>query len=331
MSELAALMARSPVPAAFTRPQWAYLINAVRSLPARPAGGRPRSPIVLWLPGNAPLLGAHAVTLAAWTGAEVVAKPPSGDGDLTEAWVAWVRERSPLLDAVTVRRGDHALAAELSAGAGARIVFGSDEAVAAIEALPHPPGPFAGFGARRSEAWLDRGALRDEAALRTLVRAFAVFGRAGCTSPARVVAVGAEPHEADELRDRLAALWPLEVSEPVEMHVASQNAMAAQVAAAKGWRPVRTPAGAAVLAAGPIEAGALDVGPATLPIVAASLEQAVASTPPDLQTVGFACADPRSWQTAVAQTAACRFVPLSEMHVFGPVWDGIDWWDALWR
>jgi hypothetical protein len=332
-TELLRAMARGPVAEGFSRDEWAYLMAAIRDLPDPPVDRTARSPVAIWLPSNVSLLGAHAITLVAWTGAEVHAKVGTRGRDLTETWVEWARRHSTMLSRVQLRhfdREDQRSAAEMSCGAQGRIAFGSDEAVSAVQDLPHDPhAPFYGFGDRRSEAWLDV-ASASEKDLRALVRAFAIFGRAGCTSPSRAVLIGGTSADADRLRDLLAALWPKVIREPVEMHMASQNAMATQVVAACGWRPVRTAGSAAVVASGPLDAGPA-VGTATLPVVAASLEEAVATVPANLQTIGYATATPDAWKDAVAATPACRFVQLTDMHTFSPVWDGLPWWEGLWR
>jgi hypothetical protein len=113
------------------------------------------------------------------------------------------------------------------------------------------------------------------------------------------------------------------------MHVASGAIAARQWAAAEGWDAVLVQRHAAVLATG---AGALPPieAPFVLPVVARTLEDAVAELPPNVQTVGHALADPSSprWLELVARTRTLRFVPLARMHHFGPVWDGAEFWRA---
>ena len=208
-----------------------------------------------------------------------------------------------------------------------RIVFGTDAAAAAVEALPHPLDSVGfAFYDRRSEAWVSADAV-DDALLETLIRVFAIYGQAGCTSPRRVVLVDGAAAEARAVRDRLAELWPRVVRGRPPQHLASSCVMAQQWAAALGWDALLVPSHAAVLATGESDLEPF-FGPMSLPIVSASLERAVEELPENIQTIGYAVREAGSppWLEVVARTRAKRFVPLARMHHFGPVWDGADFW-----
>ena len=66
-----------------------------------------------------------------------------------------------------------------------------------------------------------------------------------------------------------------------------------------------------------------------LPIVPLSVERALATLPEKIQTIGHAVtpARERALLPAIARSGAKRFVPVADMHRFGPVWDG----EAFWR
>src|SRR5665811_640883 len=96
-----------------------------------------------------------------------------------------------------------------------------------------------------SEAWVELEALSDEDAL-TLIRVFAIYGRAGCTSPRRVVVLGGSREDACSLQQRLAGLWPKAIRSDVPMHLASMNVMECQLARAQGWQAETTPRNAAM-------------------------------------------------------------------------------------
>jgi hypothetical protein len=219
---------------------------------------------------------------------------------------------------------------EMSEQASVRIVFGTDEAVAGVDALPHRAGStLIGFGDHQSQAWLEPARVTDELAT-LLARVFAIYGPAGCTSPRIALVIGGTTDDARSLRDRLLNLWPKVLPRDVTGHVASQNAMARQWAAATGWDAVLTPRNAAVLAIG--NAGQdLVGGPMTLHIAAASVDQAVQQLPRNIQTIGHALRDASDavWMNVLARTAIKRFVPLGQMHFFGPLWDGIGFWRQL--
>lgn len=356
-SGLRVAMARE-VPAAFTRDEWAYLIAALdahrlraifeRSFGAPcgpPADGavavlRPRGLVAVWLPNNVSLLGPLSLVLLSLTGAPLALKAGSSGEDLGEAFLSFALAHlghGPLrahlegaVERLRAERDDPRVAA-LAARAAVRIVFGSDAAAAAIHALPHPLESVpVSFADRRSEAWLDRDALTDEA-LAALIKVFAVYGQAGCTSPRKVVLLDGTAGEARALRDRLAALWPRTVRD-VPQHVASANLLGWQWAAALGWDAVLPERCGAVLAVPPAGA-ALPEEPASplfLPVVGASLEEAVAALPPHAQTLGhaFSTGALARGTALLARTRLKRVVPIARMHEFGPVWDGQPFWRA---
>ena len=109
-----------------------------------------------------------------------------------------------------------------------------------------------------------------------------------------------------------------------EPHVASANVLAGQLAAAAGWNAALVSANTAVIATGDATLEVPQAG-LLLPIVALSVEEAIASMPPNIQTVGHN-ADAETALSWLAGTAVKRIVPIAAMHHFGPVWDGREWW-----
>ena len=345
------------VPEVFQRDEWAYLIRFLErdSLmePFRSSFGepiaapgdlapvalaRPGGPVAVWLPNNVSLLGPLALVLLTLTGNPLLLKGGSQSEDLCGAFLDFARANlspghlSRRLESVRfeVFDRDDPRNAEYAAAARLRIVFGSDAAAEAVDALPHPlDSSSCAFVDRRSEAWVAPARV-DDALLRTLVKVFAVYGQAGCTSPRRVVLLDGGSNDARALRDGLVAAWPHAVQGEVAPHVASSNVMARQWAAALGWDAVLAPANAAVLAVGTSDLERFDA-PMALPIVAAPLERAAAELPDNIQTIGhaFAEAGESSWGRCLellSRPGAKRFVPLARMHHFGPVWDGVDYW-----
>jgi hypothetical protein len=63
-------------------------------------------------------------------------------------------------------------------------------------------------------------------------------------------------------------------------------------------------------------------------VVFASIEEATASLPSNIQTIGHCVRQPHDprWLERIARTPAKRFVPIEAMHHFGPVWDGGNYW-----
>ena len=219
------------IPEAFTRDEWAFLVTFLEqenldrlfleafgvglaeSVPPRRLY-RPRGPIAAWLPNNVSLLGPLLLVTLSLTGQRTWLKLGSQADDLAGAFLDYARIHLPdgplrqhLKNEVEAERvaRDDPRQLEIAAAARVRIVFGSDEAISAIEQMPHPVDSHTiAFADHQSEAWLEPCVLDDEV-LRTLIRVFAIYGQAGCTSPRRVVLLNSSPDDALRLRDQLAA------------------------------------------------------------------------------------------------------------------------------
>lgn len=347
----------SRVPDAFTRDEWAYLItfldrDHLQSIFTQTFGRqldtpgpcrvealfRARPRVAVWLPNNVSLLGPLVLIMISLGGATITLKAGSRSEDLCQAFLDYCRThlpdgelRSYLSSRVEVQRFSRESPANRElAQADVRIVFGSDAAVAAIDALPHPAGSvLVPFADHQSEAWAEVAALSD-AALLQLIKVFAIYGTTGCTSPRRLRLIDASDADCEAVRQRLAALWPVAQRQDVAMNIASQNIASRQVLAALGWAAQLAPRNAAVLAAGhaslPEAAGTM-----TLSIVPCRREDLAKALPTNIQTVGHVLVEPQStaWLELLAPTAVKRFVPVAAMHHFSPVWDGGNFWRSL--
>jgi hypothetical protein len=344
-------------PDAFTRDEWAYLITFLDPESLRrvfeshfgkrtsdsashiAALVRPRDQIAIWLPNNVSLLGPLTLILASLSGNPIWLKAGSHSEDLATVFLDFSRTTLPPGPLATYLQSqvrldsfarDDPRVREMAASAAVRIVFGSDEAVAAIDALPHPAESIAfAFSDRRSEAWIEPARV-DDTTLENLAKVFAIYGQAGCTSPRRVVLIDGTNDQARQARDRLLALWRNAIPRDPPMHQASANIMARQHAAILGWSAELTERNGAVLAAGDASLPKIE-GPSVLPFVALPLNEAVAQLPANIQTIGHAVADSRDprWLQVLASTKVKRFVPLARMHHFGPVWDGFRFWQMF--
>jgi hypothetical protein len=217
---------------------------------------------------------------------------------------------------------------EIAATSAVRIVFGSDEAAAAIHALTHPLDSIGiSFSDRRSEAWLEPERC-DDATLRDLIKVFAIYGLAGCTSPSRVVLLNSDLAATLKLRDRLVALWPTVIRRRTAMNIASDNVRSWQLARAAGWDSVLVSENRAVLSVGDFS---LKTYPSLMEmrIIPATSDDARAALPKNIQTIGHALRDPASWLKTLGGTKVARFVPLATMHHFETVWDGQDFFAQL--
>jgi hypothetical protein len=355
-SGLQAAMIRH-MPAEFSRDEWAYLTSflgddslmrpyreafgALSANAERPCNAlaRPRGTVAVWLPGNVSLLGPLTLVMLSLTGNRLRLKASSRGNDLTSAFLDFARSNlspGPLADylckQVILEHFDRhdARNAEFSRDANCRVVFGSDGAAAAVLQLPHRPECSTyTFSDRRSEAWLDPNAV-DDAVVATLIKVFAIYGQAGCTSPSRVVLLNAKHEDAVRLRDRILAAWPNVIRRQPPIHLASQNVMTRQWAATLGWEASLAEQNAAVIAVGSTSLARPD-GLMFLPIVACSCEEAVASLSANIQTIGYSILQPgdASWLRLLGSTNVKRFVPLTKMHHFGPLWDGWEFWRGM--
>jgi hypothetical protein len=347
------------VPAEFTRNEWAYLMTALAPshilASIEQAFGRrvedaagtvrwdavPRGAISIWAPGNVSLLAPLVMLAAVASGNRVRLKSTPRAADLSGAFLRIVRQTpgaerfAAHLDAAV----EHAVfdrtdprSAAWASDAAVRIVFGSDAAARAIHALPHPLESIGfSFTDRRSEAWIEPTAV-DDALLRDLAAVFAIYGQAGCTSPSRIVLVGGDRYSALAFRSALAATWSAAIRDDVEMHTASQVTRAIQWAQASGWDAVVAPRNGAALAVGPAHLSRTEASHA-LWITWGTADEAVATAPSNLQTIGHAVNDPDdlAWRAVLASTPVRRWVPVRQMHHFGWTWDGEDWWRRLFR
>jgi hypothetical protein len=341
---LRARMVRA-VPAEFTRDEWAYLVTFISreslqsvfahtfGLPSSanpPSFFRPRGAVSIWLPNNVSLLGPLVLVLASFTGSPVRVKAGSRSDDLCAAFVQYAIEHLPdgelrdqLRGRVAIDRFDRhdPRNALMAADAAVRIAFGSDAAVSAVLALPHPTNSVGiAFGDHRSEAWVEPASV-DDNLVATLIKVFAIYGQAGCTSPRRVVLIDGSRSDCLELCARIAAAWPTVSRHDAPMHVASQNLLHSQLNAADGWEVCIAARHAAVLGVGQISRPEMS-GLMSLGIVSGSVDEAIATLPANIQTIGTGLLQPDNLRAKIAPTNVKRLVPLARMHHFGPIWDG---------
>ncbi len=355
-SELRSAMTQT-VPDSFTRDEWAYLMSFLDTTHLNqpfnecfgetvPAGAgpvvrlfRPRGRIALWLPNNVSLLGPLTLILVSLTGQPLRIKAGSQSNNLTNDFLDFASRRLSdcalkryLADSVICETFDrhHIGNAEMAEEAQVRIVFGSNEAAREIHSLPHPLESVGfSFVDRRSDVWLEEESLSDEL-FTTLLKIFAIYGQAGCTSPRRVVLLGGDTSNALALRDRLVELWPTVLPGLPAMNVASENTMAKQWAVALGWDARIAGSNAGVIAVGEPDLLVIDSG-MFLGVSSATPEQAERTLPDNIQTLGYASQEPNHirWLELVARNRIKRLVGLDEMHHFGPLWDGSEFWRQL--
>jgi hypothetical protein len=350
------IMARKKAPE-FSRDEWAYLIhfldlsNLVQPFvetfgeqvtgtpPATQTIIKPRGKIALWLPSNVSLLGPLMLVLLSLTGNQLRLKGGSKTENLTGIFLDYVLKHLPdsnlksyLQKKVSIEYFDRQdlRNREMSAWADVRILFGSDETARAIEGLPHPVSSEpVYFVDKQSEVWVEPAAETNDT-IRDLIHVLAIYGQAGCTSPKRVVLLGSTQAKAEAFRDRLISEWPKTITRLPALHIASENIMARQWALALGWKAENAANNAAVFAAGGMELPAFSAH-MSLRIVHGKFRDAARTMPANIQTLGYAFEKPLDpgWLTRISGLAIKRLVPLANMHHFGHIWDGLDFWSRL--
>jgi hypothetical protein len=343
---------RLSLPPEFSRDEWAYLMSFLsperlemtftRTFGVRGAKdgepqvlARPIGNVAVWLPNNVSLLGPLTLILLLLTGNRLRLKGGSRSKDLTGAFREFVLrhvEPQAVRDYIKAQvqfdvfdREDKRQQ-EMVNEADVRIVFGSDEAAAAIHrSAPPLKGRSISFVDRQSQAWIEPEAV-DDGVLAALIRVFAIYGQAGCTAPRRLVLLDGAQSDAVAVRDRMLRIWPEVLKSKPPVHVASANTMAHQLALAGGWDACLAANRHAVLGVGSIELEPIDE-PMFLSISAATVGEALERLPANIQTIGYAAkTSAEEWLQRVVGTRIKRLVPIARMHDFGPLWDGENFW-----
>lgn len=345
-------------PEAFTRDDWAYLISfldsknlfsvfqdsfglSLDSPPQIIDRGyflRPKGCVALWLPNNVSMLGPLTMILVSLSGNRQLIKAGSSANDLASAFYQFIFDHHKDPSLQTYFREHVVLGQfdrqdprnlEMASQADVRLVFGSNEAGVAIDQMPHPVGSqtFA-FIDKSSQAWMDLDAINDDT-LAQLIKVFSIYGQAGCTSPKKLVIIGAKRQDADDVCQRMASLWSQMNLTKVQMHQASDNIMQAQFAAGLGWKSYLAKNNAGLLVSGDLNLLTPD-GNLCLSVVAVeSIDQALMQLPKNIQTIGFSIKSlDLKLLTALLlkQSSLKRLVPIAQMHHFSHVWDGFPYW-----
>jgi hypothetical protein len=219
---------------------------------------------------------------------------------------------------------------EMSKAADVRIFFGSDAAARSIQKLErqiHTLDFF--FTDKQSELWMHPSNFDDDTIV-DLIKVFAVYGQAGCTSPKCVYLIDGCEKDAVRLREKIAHLWPRVFKDRPPQHIASSVTLDEQMAKTQNWITEVVPNRGAVIASGPAS-NRMPEANMFLPITWQSIEERVESLPENIQTIGYAGLNLHTteWQELLTKLTAKRIVPLREMHHFGPSWDGYRFWQQL--
>jgi hypothetical protein len=74
-----------------------------------------------------------------------------------------------------------------------------------------------------SEAWISPARIAEDAVVDDLIRVFAIYGQAGCTSPSRAVVLDGTAADARRLRDRVVDRWAQVLPAPPPPHISISN------------------------------------------------------------------------------------------------------------
>ncbi len=300
---------------------------------------RPRGPVAVWLPNNVSLLGPLLVILISLTGNRILIKAGSRSKNLTSSFIDYALHNlssgdltAYLEQMIRIAYFDHddVRNSEMSGEASVRIFFGSDQAAKDIQALPHSIMTVDFFFTdKQSELWLEPDSVDDET-IENLIKVFAVYGQAGCTSPRCVYLIDGNELQAIELRERIVETWSSVFKGIPPQHIASSVTMATQLAKTYGWDVAVVPNRGAAIATGDSVCKTPDAN-MLLPITWIRLEDRIKAIPENIQTIGHSSPDQSldKWLQVLEKTNVKRFVPLGEMHHFGPTWDGFGFWRQL--
>lgn len=345
----------------FTRDEWAYLIHTFqpKSLisvftdtfgpmvtAANPDDQRryliSRETATVWLPNNVSLLGPLMVNNLLLAGLTVFAKSGSHASPLLNELQSYISNNAP--NGTLKSLWQNKLRTEQfdrkdprnetwSYEADVRLAFGNDTSIQAIKSLPSKSNsPFFGFGDHSSEIWISPKEAATSDTVQNILNVFRIYGKRGCTSPARVVIIDGTVGDAQDLALKLQTRWnEIKAPRPAP-HLVSETIMADQVARASGAVSFRTHDGGAVFIAGDVTHFDLP-GQMTLPIMALDIPAALSSQKANIQTVGVAADDGwvTDWKPQLITSGALRVVSVQKMHYFGPHWDGMPYWRSCFR
>lgn len=349
------------IPVEFSRSDWAYLASflqpeQLKSVYSRTFGElvqpssppenlplgiiyKPRGQVAVWLPANVGLLGPLSIILVSISGNNLQIKGSIRGDAYSNSFLAFARKHAPtgfLRDYLhkqvnfDVFDRDDARNHQMSRCADVRIIFGSDTAVSALSQLQHKPTALTfGFTDHQSESWIASDSYHDSD-IEMIVKIFSVYGQAGCTSPRRIVLIDGKLDEVAQLSDRILACWNY-LNEPrPAADQASSSIFASQMGAVQGWKIRIASNNRGCLLIGEPDMPLVEATPA-LHLVAAPLEIAARTMPANIQTIGYLCSHSRlsDWAKVLLKFPIKRLVPLGEMHHFGPVWDGFEFWRNL--
>ncbi len=344
-------------PEDFSREEWAFLIHYVASCELMkaflrwgnlveevkgPVTGllRPAGKIAIWLPNNVTLLGPLLLASISLTGNQVFAKAGTRSVNLTESFRQFCLDNlsdGPLRffwqEQVTVEQFDYndERNSRWTEQADVRIVFGTEDAARSIHELPHPiHSSSVSFTERQSQAWFSPDVIGSDA-IDTLIKVFAIYGQAGCTSPRKVWLIDGNEEDARGLQKLIAQRWLNIIKARPDRHLASACVLDGQLGRAYDWNVRITENNAAVILAGSAQLKEPSGLSQALLIVWGSANEALRQLPRNIQTIGYEVGDnvPDDWISLVSRTRVLRFVPLRRMHHFHHQWDGIDYWSLL--
>jgi hypothetical protein len=226
---------------------------------------------------------------------------------------------------------DHPAVKQMAKEADVRIVFGSDATALDIQQTSlNPTSQNVAFIDKVSEAWIDKESSKVEDVLADLVKVFHEYGKVGCTSPQRLILIDHSREEALKIRASLLKIYHQLFPGKPEMHIASNTTLANQILTLEGWDCLEVKNKSTLFAVGSYALEAYD-GLMSLPIIPSDILGATQNLPQNIQTIG--CQLSKSNQQVLlnhlGKTQIKRIVPIQEMHNFGSVWDGLNFFDTL--
>jgi len=298
-----------------------------------------------WPAGNIEIQPLLSMTCALLGGNACLVRIPKELHDITRPLIEKLGQsdkQDTLTSRICLLAFDHArldLHRAMAQSVDGAMIWGGEEAVSEIRALPFPPwARLAVFGPRISVAAMDAASWSSPATWASFCRRIArdvwQFDQQACSSPQVLFLENKDGASTCEFMQALRSAFEAENRAHPRENI--EGALTSAICQARANWLLKDETNSAVFPPAPdwtiLVGHGTEIPHPTQGKVLTVLEvsdfcEALARLDGNVQTLGLAMADPEK-EAAIASLAASRgidrIVPLGRMHVFGPPWDGSD-------
>ena len=295
-----------------------------------------------WAAGNIDIQPILSMTCALLGGNSCIVRVPSALRESTELILEKLQEADrtgSLSGRVFAMTFDHSrsdLHEAMARGVDGAMVWGGEQAVSYVRALPFPHwARVLVFGPRLSVAMMDAAAWREEPIwFQRLARDVWQFEQQACSSPQTLFIERSEKCEMAELADGLE--WAFREENRLHQRRDIEPAMTSAICQGRAsWLLANEVNGArfpqtpdwTILLGSQVELPTPTQGRTLHVLVVDDLFEPISRFHGNVQTVGLGISVPHREQAlaeAAARRGVDRVVKLGQMHVFGSPWDGLD-------